>query len=107
MVLSFKVENFDAVHYLLNEFSGVIDGYSLEFSYEKPQLLVLFITQGLEQEAMEISDLVSTLIRTYQQEFFKGKLKSHKPTTIVKFQQNTNKQNTKENTEETKEQDLE
>jgi hypothetical protein len=70
MVLSFRVKNFDAVSWLLNEFSEVLDGYSIEYCGEtnKPQLLVLFIAEGLEKEAREIADLVFTLIRTLQEE---------------------------------------
>ena len=70
MLLSFRVENFDAINWLLNEFSEVLEGYSIEFCNEtnKPQLLVLFIAEGLEKEARDIAELVSILIRSIQEE---------------------------------------
>jgi len=60
MVFSFLVKDIETCNYLINEFGSVIDGYVIERDIAgEPELLVLFIQPGNEEQFFDILNLVS------------------------------------------------
>ena len=67
MILSYRVQNYDAVQYLINEFAPFL--YDTQLIYDKngePVILNLYIYPECEDEALETAELVNLMVKSYQ-----------------------------------------